>query len=356
MALSNFLRGVGRGVASVGRAVQSASQKIDEAVLGQPQAAPTAMAAPGPATPATELPTEGARGWMLPDIGPAPDPNLPEYQDEEGKKRFKTLSDEYAHKQDIHQAYQDLEKVYRELHPARDFEKEYRELVAMQKQHEEERPRGSGLARAALALGDFNPAVQQSGRSGLSEYNQRVEREGQRADTGFAQRLALRMKSHEAAAEQAEAAGNWKKALAEREKAALLKADEDALKHKRDIEKETVKQEAATERAKIRRDAAEKTARIRANAIASGHGLTGSFLATFQKEAAKAVAKFLGPRDILKDYTMTDLDTMTGYLENLAEMFHDQQYGDGSAETFVTTPPSRRVKPKPEKPASKEKF
>lgn len=367
MALSNIIRGIGHGVASVGRAVQAASQKLDQTVAGTP--APTAPApAPAPipnvtdksgmaGTPGAQAePVEGtpaptapapSKGYSLPDIGPGPDVNAPEYQDEAGKKKYESDFADYEHKQDIHQAFADLDKIYSEAHPQRDFEKEYREQVSMQQEQEAARPRGSNLARAALALGEFNPAMQQSGRSNLAEYNKRIESEAAQSDKSFTQRMVLRQKMHESAAAEAEQTGNWKKALAESEKATLLKADSESLAHKREMAKTELQQEGATSRANIRRDAMESTAKIRARAVGAAHNLSGNFLKQFEKEAAKAVAKLLGPRDLTKEYSPADIDSITTYLEQLAEMFHDQEFGteDGGANYFKTHP-GKRAQPK----------
>lgn len=356
MGLSNILRGVGHGVASVGRAVQTASRRLDGPV---PPAAPQAQVGPpapgyqGPVPDATNPALgEGApaapasKGFMLPDLGPAPDPNAPDFQGEEGKKKYEAAVQDYTHKQDIHQAFTDLDKVYSQMDPHRDYEGEYREAVKMQKEHEKSRPEGSPLARFALALGDYNPAVQQSGRSNLDTYNKGIEGDIAQSDKSFSQRMMLRSKMHEAAAADAEAKGNWKKALAEQEKLALLKLDEQKREHGNKMEEIGAAQQGATERARIRRDALENTAKIRARAIGGAHSLSGTFMSQFEKEAAKAVAKLLGPRDLTKEYSPADLDTITNYLENLSEMFHDQQYGDGSADTHLSTHPNKRRQPK----------
>ncbi len=340
MSISSIIRGAGRGVASVGRAVQAASQKLDQAVSPQPAPAPAPAAAPAPA--------KGApKGFSLPDLGPAPNPSDPQYQGEEGQKKLAEDLTDYQHKQDIHQAFTDLDKVYAEAHPQRNFQQEYLDEIRMQQEHEKSRPQGSGLARAALALGDFNPAVQQSGRSNLTDYNARVSEAQGESDKGFSQRMTLRLKMHEAAAAEAQTQGNWKKALAENEKAALLAADAATLAHRRDMEKTRAVIEGQNTRANIRADAMERTAKMRAQTIAAGHGLSGSFLSAFEKEAAKAVAKLLGPRDLTKEYTPADVESISIYLENLAEMFHDQQYGDGSSETYMGTHPKKRPQPKP---------
>lgn len=366
MGLSNVIRGAGHRIASVGRAVQAASRKLDQSVTGQPpapmQPSPQIQQAqpvvPAPTAPGT--PAEGAsqavapKGFSLPELGPAPDANAPEFQGETGKKKYEMAAAEYQHKQDIHQAFADLDKVYTEAHPQRDFQKEFTESRAMQAQHDAERPKGNNLARAALALGDFNPAVQQSGRSNLDTYNQGVEKAGHKSDQGFSQRMTLRLKMHEQSAADAEAKGNWKKALAEQEKLALLKNDSEAIAHKRDMEKEEAKLAGSETRANIRADAMQRAAKIRSSVIGSSHGLSGTFLATFEKEAAKSVAKLLGPHDLTKEYTQADLDSMTNYIEQLAEMFHDQQYGDGSSDKYLNTHPQKR--PQPKEPPTKEEF
>ena len=347
--ISKILRATGHGVASVGRAVQAAAQKLDTTFQPPPQAAP----APAEGAPAAPAPA-ASPGFSLPDIGPAPDMNAPDYQGPEGQKKFATDMETYSHKQDIHKAFTDLDKTFTDAHPSRDFAKEYADEVAMQQQHEKERPQGSGLARAALALGDFNPAVQQSGRSNLDTYNKGVGEAQSQSDKSFAQRMMLKQRMHEQAAADAEASGNWKKALAEKEKSALLKADNDALAFKRAKELEGVKQTGAEERAKIRAEAAKKVADTRAHAIGAAHGLSGSFLQTFEKEAAKAVAQFLGPQNLMKEYTPADMDMLTTYVEHIAEMIHDQQYGQGSSEKYMQTHPGKRGKPTA--PAAKEKF
>jgi hypothetical protein len=380
MGFSSILRSAGKGVASVGRAVQNASRKLDESVAGpQAQAAsPVPIVAPNPdaqvQAQSPTAPSEGApapvpaaggaapaaaptapapKGFSLPDIGPAPDQNAPEFQGDGGADKYARAAEEYQHKQDIHKAFTDLDAIYSQAHPGRDFQKEYQQSLAELKQHEDERPQGSPLARAALALGDFNPAVRQSGRSNLAEYEKGVNEKQARSDEGFQSRLALRMKMHEQTAKDAEAEGNWKKALAEQEKLALLKSDEAALSHERDLRKQEVTQEGQTKRANIRADAMKRTAEIRTNAIGETHGLSGSFLQQFQKESAKAVARLLGPRDLTKEYTPADLDSITAMVEHLAEMFHDQQYGDGSSETYLRTHPTKRRQPKA---ATKEQF
>jgi hypothetical protein len=344
MPISNIIRGAGRGLRSLGQVVQSASHKLDE------------MVAPPPPQVAQPQPSEGApapqRGFTLPDLGPGPMETAPEFQGDAGKVKYAEALRDYQHKQDIHQAYSDLEKIYTDAHPGRDFEKEYRDQVAMLQQHEQERPRENALSTGLNTLADFNPAVRQSGRSLAGEYKQGVGEAQAASDKGFSQRMMLRQKATEAAATDAEAQGNWKKALAEREKLALMQADEDSLKHSREMEKVGAQQAGATQRANIKADAMQRTATIRANVIASTHGLSGGFLAAFQKEAAKAVAKFLGPQDLTKDYTPADVDSITTYLEHLAEMFHDQQFNtEDGGDNHLKTSPSKRGQPKP-----KEKF
>jgi len=353
MALSNAVRG-NRGIESVGRAVQAAVSRTDTQPPA-PDTGPDEMlaATPSPVPPPAAA-NEGAQtsGFSLPDLGPSPDPNAPEYQGAEGQKRYADAQATYAHKQDIHQAFTDLEKTYAGLEPNRDYQKEYQDMVAQQQAHEAERPKGDALSRFALALGDYNPAVRQSGVSNLETYNKNVAEAGAQSDKSFAQRMVLRAKMHESAAADAEASGNWKKALKEQESLALLKADEDALKQRREMEKVGAQQSGANTRAVLRRDAAEKVANIRARAIGSAHGLSGGFLATFEEEAAKSVAKLLGPKDLTKEYGASDLDSITTYLEGIAEMLHDQQFGtQDSGAAYGNTHPGRR-----KAPAAKQKF
>lgn len=365
MALSNVFQSIRRGAASIGRAVQAATTQPRTEQGPSPVGAP-----PGsmfqPATP--PVPTEGApgqpqaapaapapRGFSLPSVGDPPDPGSAQYAGEEGKKRYESDLADYKHKLDIHEAYADLDKVFTELHPDRDFEKEYREQIEMQKQQEKDRPQGNPLARFALALSDFNPAVQQSGRSNLGDYDANIKEQQGQSDKSFSQRMLLRQRMHETAAAEAEKKGNWKKALKEREMLALAKADADALEHKRTMEKEGLKQTGATERAKIRRESAENVAKTRASVIGRSHGLSGGFLKAFEKEAAKQVAKLLGPRDIMKDYDQADIDALTEYLEGIAGMLYDQQNNtdDGGAANDRVHPRKRQ---QPAPPPQKEEF
>ena len=323
------------GARRAGRALSNAVQplmKTDPKAPNTPMAAPAAAAgqaaAPAPvgvapAAPAAPQPTAAsadgtsvARGFTLPDLGPAPDPNAPQYADEAGKQAYADDLAAYQHKQEIHQNFMDLDAIFQKLHPQRDFQGEYAQEVAAQQQHEGERPHPNGLARAALALGDMNPAVKESN---LATYDKGMAEAQSASDKSFTQRMMLRQKMHEQAAEQAMSEGNWKKALAENEKLALLKADEDTLKHKRDMEKTNATIKGANTRAQIRADALQTSAHIRAAAIAQQHGLKGAAEATFLKEAAKQLAKFVGPQDLNKTYDMADLDTITSAYEDLAE-------------------------------------
>src|SRR5689334_6517542 len=160
MAFSDILRGAGRGVASIGRAVRGATQKLDQ--MGQPQAAP----APAPAEGAPAAPS---KGFSLPDLGPPPDPASPDFQGEVGAAKLAEAQESYAHRQKVHDSLMQLDKVFTEAHPGRDFEGEYRSAIAEQDAAQANRPQGSALARFALGLGDFNPAVK---GSNLDRYNQ----------------------------------------------------------------------------------------------------------------------------------------------------------------------------------------
>lgn len=371
MALSAFLN-AGRNVASsIGRAVQKAAHAVDQTIPAptapvppqapmEPAPAPETMAVDTPQQPSEGTPAPAKpSGFALPDLGPAPSQNDPQFQGEGGPERYATAVEEWQHKKDIHDAFTELDRIYTTAHPNRDFRKEYEDYDKMRKEHEKERPKGSSLARFALALGDQNPAVRESGRSNLDEYNRSIDTAANRSDESFTRRLALRIQMHEKAAADAEQEGNWRKALREREQMALLDADAKSLQHRRDMEKVTTQQQGATERAKIRADAAKRTAQIRANTVAETHGLTGTFLTTFQKEVAKTISRYFGPKDIMRDYTDEDLSAVNDQIEQVAEILHDQQYGAGSSDTWHKTPPGKRAtgetKPAGEK-KTKEKF
>lgn len=363
MAISNFIRGAGHRMASVGRAVQAASHKLvpqaNTPLPSQPapaapiSAPPAEFSGQSPVSASGPMPTQAdpaqaaPRGFTLPDLGPGPDATAAQYQSDEGKKQLESDLAAHQHKQDVHKAFQDLDRMYMDSHPGRDFQGEYQEQLAMLKEQESARPHGSGLARAALALGDFNPAMQQSGQSNLKTYNDNVDKDAAQSDLSFSKRMLLRQQMHQAAASEAEKTGDFRKALAESEKAALLKIDTDQQEQRNRMQQIGATNDTRVATANIRAQALRDVANRRAQVIADTHGLSGQFLATFQKEAAKAVAKYLGPHSLTTDYTPQDIDTLTSYIEHIAEMMHDQQHGtnDGGAAAFGTHPDKRTPAP-----------
>lgn len=392
MGISKFLRSAGHGAASLGRAVSSAVSNLDQ-TLGanpQPSAAPAAAAAgtgqaaapatppaaapaaPAPAAPSTAIqtapapttsatpPAEGAsaakpdqataapapRGFALPDLGPAPDPKDPKYNGDAGQKQYQADLDTYNHKQDIHDAFNRLDAIYTQAHPHRDFQKEYEEEVAMQNQHDQSLPTGSPLKRFALALGDQGLAMRESGRSNLADYDKQIGQAREQSNDSFSKRLALRIRMHESAAADAEQQGNWKKALAENEQAALMRADEQAIQHKRDMEKTGAIIEGQNQRARMHADSAQHVAQIRASSIATAHGLSGGFQQEFEKQTARYLAKYFGPQNLNQTYDPAEIDAMIPAIEHIAETLHDQQYGDGSHQTYLGKHPNKRPQPK----------
>ncbi len=348
MGLSSILRGAGRGVASIGRAVGNATQNI--AAMAQPPAPAQAAPAAPVAAPSEGAPAEQEKGFKLPVLAAPPDPASPEFQGEVGAAKLAEAQEDYAHRQKVHDSLLQLDRIFQEAHPGRDFQGEYQQSLQEQKQNEAERPQGSTLARFALGLGDQNPAVKSSN---LERYNKEVDSEQSRFDQSANRRTMLRLKMHEAAADEAETKGNWKKALAERQHADMLKFDEERRKAADEQKKVETQQSGATERATIKADAARDTATTRANAIGKHSGLKGTFLDMFMKEAAKKVAERFGGQALNKNYGSTDIEDVTSELEDMADMYERLQKraaSGGATSTGAEGPPP------PPKKAAKDKF
>jgi hypothetical protein len=269
-----------------------------------------------PAAPAA--PAAPVGGFQLPDLGPAPNPEDPQYADAPGKAKYQVDAAEYAHKQEIHQNFADLDAMFTKLHPHRNFQQEYEEQVAAQKQHEGEREKPEGWKRGLLALGDMNPAVQQSGRSGLGEYDQNLAARNARADNSFAARMILKQKMHEGNAEQAQAEGNWKLALKEKEAAAQAEITNTHLTHAQEMERTGAIIAGQNQRAKMRADTMYQSAMLRAQSMTSH--MNQSTANIFMKEIAKHLAsRGLDGKDLTKTYDPIDLDTLSNEFQDIAD-------------------------------------
>lgn len=338
MSISSALRGIGRGARGIGSMIQQAVAPVPQE---QPGASQEMVA------PQEQAPT-APKGFSLPDLGPGPDPNDPQYADAAGQQKYATDLADFQHKQEIHQHFADLDSMFQKLHPQRDFRGEYEQELAEQSKQSESAPQASGLARAALALGDFNPATQKEGRSGLAEYDKNIADQQASHSKVFSQRMILRQKMHEQAAEEAEKAGNWRKALAEREKAALMAADSASLAHKRDMEKTGEVIKGQNQRAQIRADALRNTAELRMQSI--GSRLEPSLRTIFLKEAAKKLAEFLGPEALNKTY---DRDEALG---NLVEEFEALSDALEHKQPKTTVPGTVKTAPAPKAKGGLEDF
>jgi hypothetical protein len=284
----------------------------------------TPATADGTAVAAPDRDGDGIPDFILPEDGPEPDGSEPE------------AARLFAEKRQIHQYMRELDDIYSKAHPGRDFKAEYAADLAEMEKSKAERPgqgAAHGISRGLAKLASFNPAS----RDAFEEFEGRTAEEQSAHDKAFSQRMLLRQKMHEGAASEAEAKGNWKAALKERETLALMKSDEDALKHKRDMEKtrELVKGRAdvATIKANQMRDTA--TARARGAAT----GLNEKWKAYFMKKVAENLAQFAGPQSLMKDYTQQDLDSLIDQFEHMSDTFAELQAngqlppGEKAAET-----------------------
>jgi hypothetical protein len=107
--------------------------------------------------------------------------------------------------------------------------------------------------------------------------------------------------------------------------------------------------EGQNKRAQIKADEMRNTAEMRMHSVAAGHGLSGNFEQQFLKEAAKNIAKLLGPHDLTKTYDATDLDSISQMLEDLGHRYENAQTGHTSA-------PAPAHKPAPKAAGTKDKF
>ena len=286
-----------------------------------PVAAPAAAAAPvtaqsptgaSPSAPAQQ-PTAAAAApeFSLPDLGPGPNEADPQYADAAGKEKYARDLADYQHKQFIHDQFTQLASIMGELHPGRDFKGEYESDLAAMNQHQKDRPQESGLLRGMLTIGGFNPADQ---GASLANYDKNVAEQQKASDSSFSQRMALRTKMHEAKAAELEAKGNWKGALAEREKLALIEADQKAQQSERDLEKQKLIIEGQNKRAQMKGDAMRDVAIAHNKRV--GAALPAGIRAAFEKKAGEALAQFFGPESFNKSYD-------TSVLEEYAQRVND---------------------------------
>jgi len=295
-------------------------QAVREATAAStPLAEPTAEAqVPAPADGTAVHPD-----FVLPEDGPPPDGTDPEAM------RL------YEERKKVHAYMRELDSIYSQAHPGRDFKAEYASDLAELEKSKAEAPGqgvGHGIARGLAKLASFNPA----NKGALEDFDAQTAEAKSEHDKGFAQRMMLRNKMHESAAAEAEAKGNWKAALKERETLALMKADEESLKHQREMERDRQLIQGRADVANIKAEQALRTAKLRAGAIAGAHGLKGSALDQFNRKVAEHLAEYFGPQNLMKDYSISDLDILRQRMEDWAELLDNNPN---------TPPPSTAPKP-----------
>lgn len=299
MAITDFLRNAGRGAAGIGRAVAGALQ--------QPRRPEEENNSPGLA----DAPT--MEDFMLPDIGPAPSQDDERYMIEgTPADQFSRDLEDWQHKKNIHDQFMELDRIYSEAHPKRDFKGEYAQELAALNADKNYAPEGSFLKRFALALGDFNPAVQEPN---LPKFEKAQTETQKRHDFFEGKKAELTKRMHEQQAKDAEAKGNWKKALAENQALQLLEFDKERRAASDKAALEESKQQAALERAQLRKEAII----YRANQIADNNNLEGEIKELFIKEAVKQYAERYGSMSMMATGSPFDMDQVTDDLSDLLE-------------------------------------
>jgi hypothetical protein len=329
----------------------------------QGAAAPATAAATAPASPlATSVapasaPIDGTttvpaqRGFQLPELI-EPDPNDPKYKGEGGKDQYAVDKAEHDHRVMIHQNAIDLDALFQKMHPGRDFQGEYEAEVKAMKEHEANREKPEGWKRGLLALGDMNPAVKQSGRSGLADYDQQLAERNARADNSFSAQMVLKQKMHEAKAAEAEAKGNWRVALSEKEKAAMAEASNQHIANAQSEQRTHEVIAGQNQRARMRGDTMVQSAQIRANTIANAHGLTGSRRDKFLDYVGKELARRgIEGKDLTKTYDPLDLDALA---EDYSRVATELEHGPTDTAPAKHTPKAGTPQVKPS--GAKEKF
>jgi hypothetical protein len=196
----------------------------------------------------------------------------------------------------------------------------------------------------------MNPAVKQSGRSGLADYDQQLAERNARADNSFSAQMVLKQKMHEAKAAEAEAKGNWRVALSEKEKAQAAEVGNQHLTHAQEEQRTHEVIAGQNQRAKMRGDTMYQSALLRAQSMSSRLNPTGQQM--FMKAVAEHLAKRgIDGKDLTKTYDPVDLDS-------LSEEFHTMLEDEEAREKGQT--PAKHTQaagtPKAKSTGAKEKF
>lgn len=211
------------------------------------------------------------------------------------------------------------------------------------------------LKRFALALGDFNPAVQQTGKSNLSEADNRQNQYDEK------KRDLLRRMTEKKAAE-AEQRGNFSTALKQQEALQLMDYDKERRTQADRMALETQKEASLKERAQIRAEAQKSAAQIVASHRYPGRGQE----ALRDKLAEKLVGQYaerFGNTSITAEPgldmhalvdAMSELDAALNP-DHVTEAPPKSSYHVGGAPRGVTTPLVPRVEPTAEPAPTKKK-
>jgi hypothetical protein len=312
--IGQLLKRAGHGAKSLGQAVHAAATGVT-----QPQN--PAAASGGPVEMLDAQPT--MPDFSLPNIGEKPDINDPKYNtDNSPAGGYEQDLADWNHKQEIHNAMLELDRIYQEAHPQRDFKGEYQQELAALGKDPGYAPEGSFLKRFALSLGDFNPAVQQTGKSNLSEADKR------QATYDEKKRQLMRQMTEKKAAD-AEARGNFSTALKQQEQLQLMDYEKERRTQADKVALETQKADAAKERAQIRAEGARRAAEI----VASHRYPQGTD--PYNKLVEKLVTQYaerFGNTNITSAPGM-DLNTLFDTMHQLdLELHPDKKEGDGEAE------------------------
>jgi hypothetical protein len=250
-----------------------------------------------------------------------PDPNDPKYQGEDGQALFNIDSQQHEHDKKTQEYLTQLDALWNKAHPGRDWEGEFKDAMAMQKQHEQDRPKGNAVMEGLLKMGSFNPA---DAGDALANEKAGTADAQKRSDNSFSQQMMLKQKMHEGKAAEAETKGDWAVALRERKAAAEAESANSALSFEKSRYTQKKQIEGANQRATIRAQAVVDTAHARARAMATSHGITGGLLAAFQKELGKNLADVVGGQNLNKSYDLSMMDTVQEMIDSLVAKYEPQ--------------------------------
>ena len=311
MKIREGLRRAGGGATAMWQAVGKTAKNVAQGLTPNPGPIDTTEASL--AQPAPEPPQ-----YTLPDLGPEPTLNDAAYQgDNVPAGKFEEDLANYKHKQEIHSAMKELDDIYRQAHPERDFQGEYHQELAAMGADPGYTGTGGLLKRFALALGDFNPAAKTSNLAAA---------DAKQAEYDTKKRDLLRRMT-EAKMADAESKGNWAMALKQHEQQRLMDLEDTQTAHQNKMAEEANRQSFITERANAQNAMKKEVASM----VAAGGGKRTP---ESEKMAELILKAYLssnygktGIMDTQRPMSTDDINTMFDAMHNIREAVSKENTG-----------------------------